>query len=145
MEPAPDFEGLLVALTLAPGTFSRNRFFDLYTDPAARRVHRRAKLLRNVVQHLGSPSGPRGVTITHHEEGRALLAYTVPALGLTRTVPLDPLELVVIRFALGRGARDAAPDVLAALGPDPSDGPRIQEALSRLLPRPCYEEASDPS
>lgn len=154
MGTAVDLEGLLVALTLAPATFSRNRFFDMYADPAARRTHRRAKLLRSVVQHLGSPTGPRRVTVSPLEDGGAVLAYTVPALGLRRTLPLDRLELVVIRFALGRGARlvegvapppGVAPDVLAALGSDPSDGPRIEEALSRLLPEPCYGEPAEHS
>lgn len=156
MGTAVDLEGLLVALTLAPTTFSRNRFFDMYADPAARRTHRRAKLLRSVVQHLGSPTGPRRVTVSPLPDGGAVLAYTVPAQGLRRTLPLDALELVVIRFALGRGARPpveggnapppgVAPDVLAALGSDPSDGPRIEEALSRLLPEPCYGEPAEHS
>jgi hypothetical protein len=141
---AVDLEGLLVALTLAPTTFSRNRFFGLYTDPAVRRVRRRAALLRSVVGHLGAASGAQRVTLAHGEGGRALIGYEVPALGLRRTVTLDPIELAAVRFALARVPADAcaaAPDVLAALRPEPSDGPQVQSALSRLLPEECYDGA----
>jgi hypothetical protein len=143
---AVDLEGLLVALTIAPTTFSRNRFFALYIDPAARRVRRRAALLRSVVGHLGAGSGAQRVTLAQGEGGRALIAYELPALGLRRTVALDPLELAAVRFALARGQPAgpvggcaAAPDVLAVLRPEPSDGPQVEAALSRLLPEECYE------
>lgn len=138
-----DLDALLVALTLAPTTFSRNRFFGLYTDPAARRVHRRAALLRGVMKQLVAPEGPRGVTLAPEEGGGGLLAYEMPALGLRRTVTLEPLELSVLRFAIARG-RDLVPDVLAALRPDPSDAPQVEAALSRLMPEACYDGAADP-
>jgi len=180
---AIDLEGLLVALTLAPNTFSRNRFFGMYTDPAARKVHRRAALLRGVMKQLVAPQGPRAVTLASREEGGAMLAYEMPALGLRRTVPLEPLELAVLRFAIARGAQAASapaqapaeaadatgatdapaaapsqapsdasapqlapvdPDVLAALRPEPTDAPRVEAALSRLMPKACYDESADP-
>lgn len=177
---AIDLEGLLVALTLAPNTFSRNRFFGMYTDPAARKVHRRAALLRGVMKQLVAPQGPRAVTLASREEGGAMLAYEMPALGLRRTVPLEPLELAVLRFAIARGAQAAPapaqapaeaaeatdapadapsqapshasapqlapvdPDVLAALRPEPTDAPRVEAALSRLMPEACYDESADP-
>lgn len=34
VDERPDLDALLIALVLAPATFSRNRFFDMYADPA---------------------------------------------------------------------------------------------------------------
>ena len=162
VEQEIDLEGLLVALTLAPATFSRNRFFDLYTQPAARRVHRRAKLLRHVMKQLGTAAGLQQVSLHPRTEGGAVLEYAIPTLGLRRTVTMDPLELVVLRFAMNRSALPAAPrtddpgaapaeepaqppvapEVLAVLSPEPSDKHLIEAALSRLLPDACYAESS---
>jgi hypothetical protein len=154
-EPSPvDLEALLVALVLAPATFSRNRFFSLYADAGARRVRRRASLLRSLVRQLGA--GAERAAITPAERGGALLTYEVPALGLKRTAALDALELAVLRLAVSRGAapRKGDAEVLvaaggavagpvplcAALRPDPADTPRIERALARLLPDEASEE-----
>ncbi|AKT44029.1 hypothetical protein [Chondromyces crocatus] len=167
MEREIDLEGLLVALTLAPTTFSRNRFFDLYTHPGARHVHRRAKLLRSVLKQLGAAECIENVAVRMLEEGGKALEYSIPSLGLRRMVSLDPLELVVLRYALARvrrpgvcpedladsglresddaGAMGGIPrDILAALGAEASDGPRLEAALSRLLPGAWYDEVAQP-
>ena len=44
--PLPDPEALVVALTLAPATWSRNRFFELYREPSVRRARRAEWFLR---------------------------------------------------------------------------------------------------
>ena len=128
-----DLDALMVALVLAPATYSRNRFFALYHDPAARRARRRAAMLRSVVGHLGAGSGAAGVAVAPAEGGCAVLTYEVPALGLKRRITLEALELAVVRFAVARArAGDAAPP--PALHPEHSDGPQIDAALARLLP-----------
>jgi hypothetical protein len=130
-----DLDGLLVALVLAPPTYSRNRFFGLYTADAPRRTRRRAALLRSVVRHLGAGAGFSAVGVAPAEQGASVLSYAVPSLGLKRTVILEPLELSVVRFALARAPdRDAAPP---ALRPEPEDGAMVEAALARLLPADC--------
>ncbi|WP_437676018.1 hypothetical protein [Sorangium sp. So ce131] len=143
--PPIDLEALLVALVLAPSTFSRNRFFSLYTDPETRRVRRRAALLRGIVRQLVSGADRAGLAPA--ASGGALLTYDVPSLGLKRTAALDALELAVLRFAVARGApapaaeQDGPPSGPAAgaalppdLLPEPADTSRIERALARLLP-----------
>jgi hypothetical protein len=143
---APDLEALLVALVLAPATYSRNRFFSLYTDPEVRRVRRRASLIRSIVRHIsstmGAPppyphvsSGTRGETLKIEpvDGGAVALTYIVPSIGLRRTSILDPLELALVRFAVARAPKERA--AAAALAPDDPDRLRIEAALVRLAPR----------
>ena len=131
MTPPIDLDALLVALVLAPGTYSRNRFFGLYTDPSARRARRRASMLRGVVRHLAADAA--GVALAPGEGGGAVLTYEVPTLGLKRTMALEALELAVVRFAVARAQGADAPPP-AALRPELSDGRQIDAALARLLP-----------
>ncbi|WP_437506501.1 hypothetical protein [Sorangium sp. So ce1099] len=137
--PPIDLEALLVALVLAPTTFSRNRFFSLYTDPETRRVRRRAALLRSIVRQLVAGADRAGLAPA--ASGGALLTYDVPSLGLKRTAALDALELAVLRIAVSRGAGPQGDDVARTssplpqdLLPEPADTSRIERALARLLP-----------
>jgi hypothetical protein len=128
--PRPiDREALLVALVLAPATYSRNRFFEMYKNPDVRRVRRRASLLRSVVRQLAKVAA-EGVAVSLREKDAGVfeLAYHVPSLGLRRTVAADALELAVVRFALGASA---AP---LGLSMEPHDRARIDDALARLAP-----------
>ncbi|HEY4122274.1 MAG TPA: hypothetical protein VGM56_30610 [Byssovorax sp.] len=129
---SPDCEGLLAALVLDPSTYSRNRFFELYKDPAVRRARRRAAMLRSVLRHLGEHgrSGAR-VAIAHGDDGGAELTYTVESLGLRRTLRLDPLELALLRVGLGRAGERGFAD----LGVDEATSARVNSALERLAPR----------
>jgi len=128
-----DHEALLVALVLAPATYSRNRFFALYTDPEMRRVRRRAALVRNIVRHIARLDPAERGEILRVEPtgaGRVELTYVVPALGLRRTATLDPIELSLVRFDMAR-----APGQPAPLAADDPDRLRIEAALRRLAPR----------
>jgi hypothetical protein len=127
--PALDREALLAALVLAPATYSRNRFFDMYTDQEVRRVRRRAGQLRNVINHLVRP----GITSRRDPpaaDGLVRLSYEVPAIGLRRTIALAPIELSLLHFALSR-VQDGGGGALPA---DDPDRRRIELALSRLAP-----------
>lgn len=117
-------EGLLAALTLAPGTWSRNKFFELYKDPKMQGIRRRAGLLRGIVRHLA-----RGAVEALSERqdpvsGDWLLEYRVPDLNLSRTVRLSPFERAVLRVTLARAKgewatepwKSAVDDALAKLG-----------------------------
>ncbi len=133
MRAAIDHEALLAALVLAPATYSRNRFFDLYDDPAVRRVRRRASQIRSVVRHVTRASGAEPgevVSLAAADGDRAELTYAVPALGLRRTVLLDPIELSLVRFAVARSGR-----AIEALPADEADRVSVEAALARLAPR----------
>jgi len=125
-----DLEALLVALVLDPATYSRNRFFHLYTDPAARRVRRRAVLVRSIIRHVAAEDAARRGEIVDAVplgDGWVELSYTVPALGLRRITRLDAMELCLVRFAIVRapGARRSNVD-------EDADRQRIEGALRRL-------------
>jgi hypothetical protein len=135
-EERPDLEALLIALVLAPATFSRNRFFEMYADPAVRRVRRRAAHVRSIVRHLllteaFEGGGPLPFTLRTVAGGRIELAYYVPSLGLRRTTTLDPVEVALVRFALARAPRDKEGAALPAEDPDRL---RIEAALRRMTP-----------
>jgi hypothetical protein len=128
---ALDPEALLAALVIAPGTYSRNRFFELYRDPDLYRVRRRALQLRSIVRHVtrANPAEPgETVSFAPGEGDRVALTYVVPALGLRRTALLDPIELSLVRFAMARAERAADPPA------DDPDRARIEAALARLAP-----------
>src|SRR6202000_450161 len=46
--PSVDLDALLCALTLVPTAFARNRFFNLFENPAALKVRRRASRVRGI-------------------------------------------------------------------------------------------------
>jgi hypothetical protein len=125
-----DPDALLVALVLDPSTYSRNRFFDLYSDPAVRRVRRRAALVRSILRHLAA-TAPRGarledvLDVASPEPGWVELSYTVPRLGLRRTTRLESLELSLVRFAVARGAGRCLPA-------EDADRIRVEGALRTL-------------
>jgi len=132
--PAIDREALLAALVIAPATYSRNRFFDLYKDPDVYRIRRRASQLRSIVRHVTrvDPAQPgERVRFSPAAGDRVELTYAVPALGLRRTALLDPIELSLVRFAMARASRAEGPP------PGDPDRARIEAALARLAPRPA--------
>lgn len=106
----PNLDGLLCALVLAPGTFSRNRFYPLFKDPGAKRVRRRAARLSGIVRHLAGRAEPKAVVEEARflDENRLLLRYRVPTVGLSRTAILEPLEEAAVRYALDRAGARAA-------------------------------------
>ncbi len=127
-----DPEALLVAMVIAPATYSRNRFFEMYKDPEVRRVRRRAAQLRSIVRHVtrAHPAEPaERLTLAPADDGRTELRYTVPTIGLRRVALLDPIELSLVRFAMARG-RDGG------LSPDDPDRACVEAALARLAPAP---------
>lgn len=130
----PDEEALLVALVLAPATYSRNRFFDLYRDETRRRVHRRALTLRSIVRHLGERSPSRHAHIVELEgrgDGAVMLRYEIQSLGLRRAALLTDLELTIVRHALRHAGRSVK--ALGGRG-HAGDRHRLDAALAALAP-----------
>lgn len=105
----PDLDGLLCALVLAPGTFSRNRFYRLFCDPEASRVRSRAACLGGMVRDLARRDELRAVILEIREldAARFLLRYRIPVVGLERTAILDSLEEAAVRYALDRAGEGA--------------------------------------
>jgi hypothetical protein len=130
----PDEDALLVALVLAPATYSRNRFFDLYRDEARRRVHRRALTLRSIVRHLGDRSPARRahvVALEGRSDGEVMLRYEIESLGLRRAALLTELELTIVRHALRHAGRPVT--ALGGRG-NAGDRHRLDAALAPLAP-----------
>jgi hypothetical protein len=119
--PPADADALLCALVLAPAAFSRNRFFHLFEQPELGRVRRRATRVRGILRQLAG-----GAEVTGEIEladGRRMLRFRVPSLGLSRTAALSALEAATLRFALARAQRRA---------PDAGDRAAVEDALKRL-------------
>lgn len=111
-------EALLVALVLAPGTFSRNRHFHLFEQAALKRARRRARELRGIVRDLtepwrapGAPEGRRSAIpvpdqVEEREvEGAIHLEYRVLALDFRRRAVLSRLEAAAVHYALAKSGR----------------------------------------
>jgi hypothetical protein len=114
-------DALLCALVLAPDAFSRNRFFHLFEQPELGRVRRRATRVRGILRQLAA-----GAEVTGEIElsdGRRMLRFRVPSLGLSRTAALSPLEAATLRFALARAKHQE---------PESSDRAMVEAALERL-------------
>jgi hypothetical protein len=116
-----NLDALLCALVLAPDAFSRNRFFHLFEQPELGRVRRRATRVRGILRQLAA-----GAEVTGEIElsdGRRMLRFRVPSLGLSRTAALSPLEAATLRFALARAKHQE---------PESSDRAMVEAALERL-------------
>ena len=101
-----DLDALLCALVLAPNTFSRNRFFQLFEEPGARSVRRRAARIRGIIRQLLGEKGISKAEIVGERvlnDGQVLLRYRVADLDLYRSTALTELEAATLRYALARG------------------------------------------
>ena len=119
-------EALLCALALDPSLLSRNRNFALYTVSAMRRSHARAVALRALARDIASWSPPRLPVLALVESDVAVeLMYRDDSLSLTRRVPLDLLELALLKVLVARRT-SCAPAALCAREVDLR---RVREAL----------------
>ena len=120
-----DEEGLLAALVLAPGTYSRNRFFSLFREPKYRRVRRKAAQLRGLLRHLAG-KGPAIIDAREREpDGGETIRYHVDRLSLTASVRLEPFEVALVDVALAIARKEAPPEEAARL---------VNAAVMRLGP-----------
>lgn len=126
-KPDIDLDGLLCALVLAPRTYARNRFFDLFKQPGARKVRRRAARVRGIIRHLLADGRPQGEIVGEQvlSDGQVLLRLRVPDLSFERTTALTALEAATLRYAIHRAGH-------APL--DNADKERVEQALGRLGP-----------
>lgn len=125
-------DGLLCALVVAPQVYARNRFYELFEQPALRKARRRAKVVRGIIRQLVGFAGRRGQIVGEQvlADGRVLIRYIVPELNFSRTTALSSLEANLVRYVVARARHQT---------PDPIDRARIEVALGGLaagLPRP---------
>ncbi len=101
--PPLDADALLCALVLAPGTYSRNRFFQLFEVPQLKRARRRAKRVRGIIrQLLGQGREPAEIVGERVLEDRVLLRFQIRDLNYQRTTSLSPLEAALIHYSLNK-------------------------------------------
>lgn len=110
----PDADALMVALIMAPGTFSRNRFFQLFEDKRLRKARRRARMVRGLIKEMTEPwplmnSSLHPVTaLIECEEvvnGELRLQYSVPDMGYRRSARLSLIEAAALRYCLDRAGK----------------------------------------
>jgi hypothetical protein len=120
-----DLDALLCALILAPNTFSRNKFFQLFEDERARRVRRRAARIRGIIRQLVGDGRSKAEIVGERVlcDGQVLLRYRVEDLDLYRSTALSELEAATLRYALWR----AGESTLAR-----ADRDHVEAAFARL-------------
>jgi hypothetical protein len=119
----------MCALALDPALLSRNRNFALYTAPAMRRSHARAVSLRALARDIALwPPVQTPVLQLVEAEQAVEVVYRDESLSLTRRVPLDPLELSVLKVLVGM----RMPEPPALLRADACDSARVRDALARI-------------
>ncbi len=123
--PSVDLDALLCALTLVPTAFARNRFFNLFENPAALKVRRRASRVRGIIRQLCGTGRVKAEIVGEQvlDDGQVLLRYRVEELGFSRTAALTRLEAATLRFALYRAGTGNV---------EAEDRELVERALERL-------------
>lgn len=118
-----EHEAVTVAMIVAPGVYARNRMFDFFRTPTAKRARARAATVRGIVPQLARATS---VSVTPAGEGRWTLRYTIPAVNFTRVVELTGPELAALRMVSERADVHALP---------PGDGDRelVATHLAKLM------------
>jgi hypothetical protein len=126
---ALDTDALTVAMAVAPGVYSRNRFFHLHKVPEMRRARSRAAVLRGIVQHLvtmqhAGTDVASAVGMDRHG-GRVRLVYRMPALRFERSAVLSELEASCFLYLAERAG-------LTGFFPSQGERDGLHAALRRL-------------
>lgn len=121
-----DDDGLLAALVIVPGSYSRNRFYTLFREPRYRRIRRRAAQLRSLVRDLAGRGKATVIDARErHDDGSTTIRYHVDELSLTATVMLDAFESAVVDVALSTMLAEAPAEHASRL---------VDAALAKLSP-----------
>ncbi len=124
MRSAIDRDALLVAMTVVPGLYSRNRMFALYNEPHVKDAKARAAILRGVVRHLVGTAGEAQIELARAESG-SILRYRIERMRMERRIELSELEAACVAYLSGRGG-------CLALHATERDRALIEAALKRL-------------
>ncbi len=136
MEPSIDENALTAALTLVPGLVSRNKHFDLFRRHGMRRARSRARLLRNVLSHLGGNFGEViQVSAEPVDVEMVRVIMHIRGLGLRRMAILSGFEWRVLRVLSARAG-------LPFFEADPSDEPWLEGVVATLAPITMEDRAT---
>ena len=119
-------EGLVVAMAIAPGVFSRNRHFDLFRRHDVARARRRAVALRGIARQLVTLA-LTDLVLTPTGSGGVELFFRAESISLRRTCRLSRSELAVVRTLAARSLH-------APLAPSDDDDDIVAAMLARLPP-----------
>lgn len=123
-----------MALILAPGTYSRNKFYSLFEEEELRHARRRAQMIRSLVKELTEPWEHRGkvpgrsrpeLIEKRESEGMVHLSYVVSDFVYQRSVSLTPVEYAALCYALKQAGHGEVSDEQRHL---------VEEALKGLAP-----------
>lgn len=117
-------EPLIVAMTLAPGVFSRNRHFELYRHGDAVRARRRAAELRGIARQLGTLTIAE-LSLASRPDGVWTLSFAAPEVSLRRECRVTRAELAALRTVIARAGSNA-------LGFAAEDGAIVAAMLAQL-------------
>lgn len=129
-----DPEALLVALILAPGTYSRNKFFGLFESREHRQARRRAQLVRSLIRELTDPWPIKGdvparptplIEEEFERDGMLHLTYRVKDFEYRRSAILSSVEAAALRYALKQAGQGEITEQDRAL---------VERCLGRLAP-----------
>jgi hypothetical protein len=127
-----DRDALVVAMTIVPGLYSRNKMFAFFNDPEIRRARARAAQLRGIVRQLaGSQGAPAIVELSRAHRGSpaaaapAVLCFSIPLIRLVRRVELSELEAACLAYLCARAG-------VTCLHPEPDDRVMLDSALRKL-------------
>ena len=124
-----DVESLTVAMAIAPGVYSRNRFFELFKTAEVRRARTRALVVRGIVQHLTllarEGSDVANALTVERRGARVGFRYRVAALHFERRTELSTLESACVLYLAEKGG-------VSGLAPTEGEKEAIRTALRRL-------------
>lgn len=120
-----DPDALLCALVLAPASYSRNRFYELFEGAGGKRVRRKAKRLRGLVRQLLGQGREQAEMLgqVELEDGSVMFRFRVENLDYQRTTSLSALEASILNYALHRAGKGELRH---------EDRSRVEAALLRL-------------
>jgi hypothetical protein len=106
-ELALDRESLVVAMTVVPGVYSRNKMYRFFEDARVRSARRRAATLRGLCRQLAS-NAVTEVTVSRSEDGSVVvLTYRLGAVRLARRTELTEVEYAAVAYVAQRGGARA--------------------------------------
>ncbi len=114
-------DALCVVMSVAPGTLSRNKYFDLFRDRDFVRARKRSTRIRSVARELVAVLGA-----AVRWDGLELV-YTQPALGYTRRVQIARIDALILARLVAR------PDI-AALPYTAADHAELERLVRTLEP-----------
>lgn len=120
-----DETSLVVAMTVVPGLYSRNKLFSLFTDPRLRRARKRAVALRTAVRQL--TAGAATNVDIEPAPGGYRLVYDLPNIAYVRHLFLNEAERACVVFLLSRAGATCLPC-------RDEDRALVESALLRLAP-----------